>query len=151
MQAFCDLFLLTALQTYPTFTEITELRGLAMEDFFAQDQQSTMREFHVSPTAVTRLRQIRAAENRPETMLRISVIGGGCAGYQYVFDFDDEARSNDKIFEIDDARVVIDSQSLALLDGSQLDFVDALVGSAFRINNPRSTSGCGCGTSFSLS
>ncbi len=82
--------------------------------------------------------------------LRISVTGGGCAGFQYVFTFDDTQNKDDHIFEKDRASVIIDDISLGLLNGAELDFIDELIGSSFVIKkNPNASSSCGCGSSFS--
>ena len=87
----------------------------------------------------------------PGTMLRVSVEGGGCSGFQYKFDIDC-ARGEDDIIIITrgDATVLIDRISLGYLAGSEIDFVDDLIGASFRVNNPQATASCGCGTSFSL-
>ena len=86
----------------------------------------------------------------PGTMLRVSVEGGGCSGFQYKFDVDRTRESDDVIITRDDATVLIDPVSLGYLTGSEIDFVDDLIGASFRINNPQAKSSCGCGTSFSL-
>ncbi len=106
--------------------------------------------FAVSERAAQRIAELAAAEDKPGQMLRVSVSGGGCAGFQYVFDFEDTVNEDDQIIERSGARVVIDQMSLELLAGSQLDFVENLIGSFFAVNNPNATSSCGCGTSFSM-
>ena len=83
-------------------------------------------------------------------MLRVSVSGGGCSGFQYIFDVDREKAPGDLVIERDGATVLIDETSLDLLEGCTIDFVDDLVGQSFRITNPNATSSCGCGTSFAL-
>jgi iron-sulfur cluster assembly accessory protein len=83
-------------------------------------------------------------------MLRVSVAGGGCSGFQYVFDIDREKAPDDLVIERDGATVLIDETSVELLQGSTIDFVDDLVGQSFKIINPNATSSCGCGTSFAL-
>lgn len=82
--------------------------------------------------------------------LRISVSGGGCSGFQYSFLFDDNILSEDKIFEHDGAKVIIDEISLGLLGGSMLDYIEDMVASTFIIKNPNAASSCGCGNSFSV-
>jgi len=99
--------------------------------------------------AATRIVAVMAGE-APGAMLRVSVAGGGCSGFQYVFDIDREKAPGDLVLERDGATVLIDETSLELLDGSTIDFVDDLVGQSFRITNPNATSSCGCGTSFAL-
>lgn len=83
-------------------------------------------------------------------MLRISVEGGGCSGFQYKFDLVADRDGDDVVIERDGAKVLIDSVSLGYLDGSEIDFVDDLIGASFKISNPNATAACGCGTSFSI-
>jgi len=84
------------------------------------------------------------------TMLRVSVEGGGCSGFQYKFDMERTTAEDDILIRREDAAVLIDSVSLNYLAGSEIDFVDDLIGASFRINNPQAKASCGCGTSFSL-
>ena len=84
------------------------------------------------------------------TMLRVSVEGGGCSGFQYKFDVEREKAADDIVLGRADAPILIDPVSAGFLSGSEIDFVDDLIGSAFKINNPNAKSSCGCGTSFSL-
>jgi iron-sulfur cluster assembly accessory protein len=84
------------------------------------------------------------------TMLRVSVEGGGCSGFQYKFDVDRAQTADDVAIECDGATVLIDQVSIGYLAGSEIDFVDDLIGASFRINNPQATASCGCGTSFSI-
>jgi iron-sulfur cluster assembly accessory protein len=84
------------------------------------------------------------------TMLRVSVEGGGCSGFQYKFDTDYARAADDVVITRDGATVLIDPVSLGYLAGSEIDFVDDLIGASFRINNPLATASCGCGTSFSI-
>ena len=88
--------------------------------------------------------------NRGDLMLRVSVSGGGCSGFQYHFDFDDSVNEDDRTFEKDGVTAVIDEMSLELLGGSEIDFVEDLVGASFQIRNPNATASCGCGSSFSI-
>jgi iron-sulfur cluster assembly accessory protein len=83
-------------------------------------------------------------------MLRISVEGGGCSGFQYKFDIDSAREDDDILIRRDGALVLIDSVSLAYLSGAEIDFVDDLIGASFRVNNPNAKASCGCGTSFAL-
>ncbi len=83
-------------------------------------------------------------------MLRVSVEGGGCSGFQYKFDVERERASDDIALGRDDAVVLIDPVSLGYMAGSEIDYVDDLIGASFKINNPQAKSSCGCGTSFSL-
>ena len=83
-------------------------------------------------------------------MLRVSVEGGGCSGFQYKFDVEREQAFDDIVIARNDATILIDPVSVGFLAGSEIDFVDDLIGAAFKINNPNAKSSCGCGTSFSL-
>ena len=85
-----------------------------------------------------------------DKFLRISVQGGGCSGFQYKYDFADIAEKEDHLVEKNGAKVLIDNISLEFLSGATIDFVNELIGSSFKINNPNATAGCGCGTSFSV-
>ena len=103
----------------------------------------------VTARAARRIAEIVA--NEPvNKMLRLSVEGGGCSGFQYKFDLVPAAESDDHVIERDGTKVLIDQVSLGFLSGSELDFVDDLIGASFKVNNPNATSGCGCGTSFSI-
>jgi len=84
------------------------------------------------------------------SMLRVSVEGGGCSGFQYKFDIDRRQATDDLVIRRDGATVLVDQISVSYLAGSEIDFVDDLIGASFRINNPHATASCGCGTSFSL-
>lgn len=103
----------------------------------------------LSERAGQQIAKISAAEPAP-IMLRVSVEGGGCSGFQYKFDLVREAASDDLVIERAGAKVVIDPVSLEYMGGSEIDFVDDLIGASFQINNPNATASCGCGTSFSL-
>ncbi len=103
----------------------------------------------VTDRAADRIAEIVAGEPAG-TMLRISVEGGGCSGFQYKFDLVDGAASDDIVIEKSAAKVLIDPVSLEYLAGSEIDFVDDLMGASFKIQNPNATASCGCGTSFSL-
>ncbi|HMO29121.1 iron-sulfur cluster insertion protein ErpA [Enterovirga sp.] len=103
----------------------------------------------ITAAAARRIGEILAGEPAG-SMLRISVNGGGCSGFQYGFDIDAERAADDLLVEKDGASVLIDEVSLQYLKGSTLDFVDDLIGQSFKIDNPQATASCGCGTSFSL-
>jgi iron-sulfur cluster insertion protein len=104
----------------------------------------------VSASAARRIAFLVTQQGTGAQMLRVSVSGGGCSGFQYGFDFDDQVNDDDRVFERDGARVVVDEVSLELLGGAEVDFVEDLMGAYFQINNPNATSSCGCGTSFSI-
>jgi len=99
--------------------------------------------------AAARIAEIVAGEPAG-TVLRISVEGGGCSGFQYRFDLVGDKAGDDTVIENGAAKVLIDPVSLEYLAGSEIDFVDELIGAAFKINNPNATSSCGCGTSFAI-
>lgn len=99
--------------------------------------------------AARRINEIMAGEPAG-AMLRISVNGGGCSGFQYAFDVESDRAEDDLLVERDGARILVDPVSLQYLDGSTVDFVDDLIGQSFKIENPHATASCGCGTSFSI-
>jgi iron-sulfur cluster insertion protein len=108
-------------------------------------------EFSVSANAARRIAALIAAENGSTGMLlRVTVSGGGCSGFQYGFSLDDERRDDDRLFERDGVGVVVDEVSLDLLRGAELDYVQDLIGAYFSIKNPNASSTCGCGSSFSV-
>ena len=109
----------------------------------------TPTEIALTPRAARRINEIMAAEP-PGAMLRISVNGGGCSGFQYAFDVERDRAEDDLAVERDGATLLVDQVSLPYLSGSTVDFVDDLMGQAFKIENPQATASCGCGTSFSL-
>ncbi|HLH95447.1 MAG TPA: iron-sulfur cluster assembly accessory protein [Xanthobacteraceae bacterium] len=84
------------------------------------------------------------------TMLRLSVEGGGCSGFQYKFDTESSRAEDDVLVGRPEAPLVIDPVSLGFLAGSEVDFVDDLIGASFRVNNPKAKASCGCGTSFTF-
>ena len=103
----------------------------------------------VSERAARRIGEILKNEP-PGAMLRVSVEGGGCSGFQYKFDIDRARADDDLVIDRDGATVLIDSVSVNYMSGSEIDFVDDLIGASFKVKNPNATSSCGCGTSFSL-
>ncbi len=103
----------------------------------------------VTERAARRIGEILGREP-PGTMLRVSVEGGGCSGFQYKFDMERARTADDFVIERNGATVLIDQLSVGYLAGSEIDFVDDLIGASFRINNPQATASCGCGTSFSI-
>ena len=105
--------------------------------------------FTLTPAAASRICELVAGE--PDKIgLRLSVEGGGCSGFQYAFELDKSADSNDSRIELNGALLLIDSTSLDLLKGGSLDYVNELGGSYFHVKNPNVASRCGCGNSFSL-
>jgi iron-sulfur cluster assembly accessory protein len=103
----------------------------------------------LSERAAKRIAEIVAGE--PSTpLLRLSVEGGGCSGFSYKFDLVAASEPDDLVVEREGARVLIDRVSLEYLAGSEIDFVDDLIGASFKVHNPNATASCGCGTSFSI-
>ena len=106
--------------------------------------------FRVSERAVRRIGEILAREAQPGLKLRISVSGGGCSGFQYGFALDQQDEEGDIAVERDGAKVVIDGMSLMYMLGCEVDYVEDLTGSYFRVSNPNATASCGCGNSFAV-
>lgn len=103
----------------------------------------------MTDSAAKRISEIAAGD--PATpLLRVSVEGGGCSGFQYKFDLVAAADADDLVLERSGATVLIDPISLGYMDGAEIDFVDDLMGAAFKIRNPVATASCGCGTSFTI-
>jgi iron-sulfur cluster assembly accessory protein len=90
------------------------------------------------------------SKDAEKTALRVSVEGGGCSGFSYKFDLVDQGLEDDLVLEKDTARVLIDSMSLVYMEGSEIDFVDNLMGQSFQVKNPNAVASCGCGTSFAI-
>ncbi|MDP3298937.1 MAG: iron-sulfur cluster insertion protein ErpA [Phenylobacterium sp.] len=109
----------------------------------------TTRDLTLSASAAERLKAISQAQGKP-IMLRVAVEGGGCSGFQYQLDLVDSAEPDDLRIERDGAAALVDEMSLIMLKGSEIDFVDELVGAEFKIRNPNAKSSCGCGVSFSI-
>ncbi len=103
----------------------------------------------LTPAAAARVAAIAERQGKP-AILRLSVEGGGCSGFQYKFGLADAPQAGDTIAETNGARLVVDDMSLDLVRGAQVDFVDNLGGAHFAVTNPNAASGCGCGTSFSV-
>ena len=104
----------------------------------------------VSDSAAKRIAFLMAQEGDSSVALRVAVNGGGCSGFQYAFSFDDTRGDDDLVLEKDGAVVLVDSMSQLYLAGSEIDFVEDVIGSSFQIHNPNATASCGCGTSFSI-
>ena len=99
--------------------------------------------------AADRVGLIAGKQGRP-AILRLSVEGGGCSGFQYKFDLADAAEAGDSVSETGGVKLVVDPVSLDLIEGSTVDFVESLGGAAFKVENPQAASGCGCGSSFGI-
>lgn len=99
---------------------------------------------------VKRIKVLQDKQKQPELMLRIQVNGGGCQGFEYAFELTGTMEDDDEVFEKDGIKVLVDAVSFPYLNGAEIDYVDDLIGSHFKINNPNASSSCGCGTSFSV-
>ncbi len=104
----------------------------------------------ISDSAAKRIGELIADKGDEGLMLRIAVSGGGCSGFQYGFDLDAALNDDDLIFKKGGIKVVVDETSLELLNGSELNFIEELIGSYFAMSNPNASSTCGCGSSFSV-
>lgn len=104
----------------------------------------------ITPSAAERIKLIIAKEGKGASMLRVGVEGGGCSGFSYTFGFASQTNDDDVVIETNGAKVVVDEVSIPFLEGSELDYVTEVIGSAFKIKNPNATAACGCGTSFSV-
>lgn len=103
----------------------------------------------LTPAAAKRVAWIAQKQSRP-AILRLSVEGGGCSGFQYKFDLAESAETDDSVSETEGVQLVVDPVSLDLVAGSIVDFVESLGGAAFRVENPNAAAGCGCGSSFGI-
>ena len=104
--------------------------------------------FDVSKSALKRIVQV--SKKNKKKFFRISIDGGGCQGFSYKFDFDDKISEKDKVLDYNEVKILIDSTSLGFINDAKLDFVEDMIGSYFKVSNPKATSTCGCGVSFSV-
>lgn len=103
----------------------------------------------VTPNAVSEVQKFMAEQGATETAgLRVAVLPGGCSGFQYGLNIEDEAQEDDEILESNGVRLFIDAFSAQYLNGVEIDYVTTMMGSGFTFTNPNSTGGCGCGSSF---
>lgn len=103
----------------------------------------------LSPSAAARVAAIAAKQGKA-AILRLSVEGGGCSGFQYRFGLTDDLEAEDSVTETDGVKLAVDPVSLDLVSGCIVDYVESLGGAAFRVENPNAAAGCGCGSSFSV-
>ena len=108
----------------------------------------TKTNFTITQAAANRIAVLKDIESA--TYFRVSVDGGGCSGFQYKFDFDNAKADDDLSFNAHGITVLVDDMSIGFLEGAQLDYVEELIGSYFKVENPNATASCGCGTSFSV-
>ncbi len=121
-----------------------------MADATTVETQGAAPSFGVTESAAKRIAWVLSQEEHKGLMLRIAVSGGGCSGFQYNFTFDDTKGDTDLLIQRDGASVLIDETSLELLNGSEIDYVEDMIGASFQIKNPQAKSTCGCGNSFSV-
>ena len=104
--------------------------------------------FDVSKSALKRI--VEVSKKNKKKFFRISIDGGGCQGFSYKFDFDDKISENDKVLDFNEVKILVDTTSLEFINDAKLDFVEDMIGSYFKVSNPKATSTCGCGISFSV-
>lgn len=119
--------------------------GDSAAPFIASDEQP----IKITNSAIEAIKNAIAAEGQPGDSLRVSVVGGGCSGYQYNLDFEKETRMGDITLSYGDVSVLVDPISAGYLKGTTIDFVSGLNGTGFKFNNPNAKKTCGCGSSFS--
>jgi iron-sulfur cluster assembly protein len=102
----------------------------------------------VTDNAARKASELLAAHGKEQAAIRVFVKSGGCSGYSYGMAIDDRTLEGDSIFEDKGVRIVVDKMSLPLLKGSEVDYVENMMGGGFSVNNPNATSACGCGSSF---
>ena len=102
----------------------------------------------LTDAAVSKLSELTKEETNPDIGLRVYVYSGGCSGFRYGMMLEDAPTPEDRILDVSGIKVYVDGQSVGLLQGSQIDYVDTLMGAGFTVNNPNAVSGCGCGSSF---
>jgi len=110
------------------------------------EQQPTV--LSLSDAAATKLRELTKEEPNPNIGLRVYVYSGGCSGFRYGMMLEDQPTAEDNVLEANGVKVYVDPQSIGLLTGSEIDYVDTLMGAGFTVNNPNAVAACGCGSSF---
>jgi iron-sulfur cluster assembly accessory protein len=104
----------------------------------------------LTETASSKVKEFLVEQGKPEAGLRVRVVGGGCSGFQYQLALDETSSPDDKVFEQNGIKLFVDSKSILYLNGTEIDYVEGMMGSGFRFNNPNSTGTCGCGESFQV-
>jgi iron-sulfur cluster assembly accessory protein len=102
----------------------------------------------LTDAAAVKLRELTKEETNPDIGLRVYVYSGGCSGYRYGMMLEDAPTPEDRVLEANGVKVYVDGNSVGLLSGSQIDYVDTLMGAGFTVNNPNAVAACGCGSSF---
>ena len=111
-----------------------------------EQQPTTM--VSLTDAAVLKLTELTKEETNPDVGLRVYVYSGGCSGFRYGMMLEDAPTPEDRVLDVSGIKVYVDGQSVDLLNGSQIDYVDTLMGAGFTVNNPNAVSACGCGSSF---
>ena len=106
--------------------------------------------FTITENAASKIKELIQAEGKPGMAFRVKVVAGGCSGYSYELGFDDKIAADDKVYEEKGVKVLLDPESDKRVEGSQVDYVDGLMGAGFKISNPKAKGSCGCGSSFEL-
>lgn len=104
----------------------------------------------LTPNAINKIKSIYEEENKKDAEIRFGIKGGGCSGFTYIIDFDDQYSNTDQHFVIDNLKIVIDSKSIVYLAGTEVDYTDGFNGSGFVFSNPNASRSCGCGSSFAV-
>lgn len=104
----------------------------------------------LTTTAVEKVKEFLVQHGRPQAGLRVRVVGGGCSGYQYQLALDDEASTDDAVYDASGVKVFVDAKSSLYLNGTVIDYIEDIMGSGFRFNNPQAKGSCGCGESFQV-
>jgi iron-sulfur cluster assembly accessory protein len=110
------------------------------------EQQPTV--LSLSDAAALKLHELTKEETNPNVGLRVYVYSGGCSGFRYGMMLEDAPTPEDNTLDVNGVKVYVDGQSIPLLQGAEIDYVDTLMGAGFTVNNPNAVSGCGCGSSF---
>ena len=113
-------------------------------------QEVAPTDLSITTSAVQRIRTLREKEGKAGAALRLRIIAGGCSGMQYRIDLAEKQRSDDRAFDRDDARVLVDARSMTYLKNSTLDWYEDLLGGQFKITNPNAKTSCSCGISFTV-
>lgn len=109
-----------------------------------------MTALEVTPTAIEKVKEILEQQEPKPMGLRVAVVGGGCSGFSYQMNFENDTNPVDKVFDFDGIKVVVDQASLMYMKGTVIDYVESLAGSGFKFENPNVKTTCGCGSSFTV-
>ena len=104
----------------------------------------------LTPTAVSKVKEILTQQSPEPKGLRVAVVGGGCSGFSYQMNFENDSNGIDKVFDFEGLKVFVDQASLMYLKGTRIDYIETLEGSGFKFENPNVKTTCGCGSSFSV-